>query len=665
MTTPSKYEEDSNTDNDPLYLWSRSQTPEENFDGAEGADEHGNWPHVGYDGEDRKEVNRITVLFHSYYAHEAQIRGDTWKREDGTSNTYTEKDIPLPYLKSYSARQQQKRQRMAQESRDIQIWSSTDIMNTRRRLRAQAYEEKIALTKDEPIPISEKLAALLFDKNIPLQKHSSPENTDGEDSDVSGSLDTEPDPPSTPPPSSRLRNRTANNPALSRHRLPGSGERAHSPSASTISSSSKRKGKEREAPWSDYRMLSTSSASAGEDGATRLLPHRSTRRDGSLNIRELSSASIRTSQARMIGASHSFEVVTSAGPAQLVSIARPLATQTPASQTLFTVFDSKRKRSLTASEASSSRPRKRLEKLPQRQREILQRHWTLEAAKAGAASITFVNQVDDEETPELAMDFTYLEREYVRGAGIPDVDDALLTVCICRTCTHPSACGCQADSEVRRVKQNGEEVQVFAYSSRGLFTFNVESHVAVIECNRFCRCDVSCINRTAQRPRQVPIEVFKTERYGWGVRSSADVERGRVIGLYTGLLVPRTVANKSSDQSFTFALDFTEDGSEPEEGTYSVDSTLYGEIRFLSYLSSLGWLTPDGERKLDAVLEIYQVVYDTIFEMRTPYVAFVAKKKILAGTEFTFDYCPSRAVKKRKGRNRCMCGASNCRGWLA
>ncbi|KAG7439408.1 uncharacterized protein BT62DRAFT_939011 [Guyanagaster necrorhizus] len=51
--------------------------------------------------------------------------------------------------------------------------------------------------------------------------------------------------------------------------------------------------------------------------------------------------------------------------------------------------------------------------------------------------------------------------------------------------------------------------------------------------------------------------------------------------------------------------------------------------------------------------------------MRTPYVAFVAEKKIFAGTEFTFDYCPSTAVKKRKRGNRCMCGASNCRGWLA
>ncbi len=107
---------------------------------------------------------------------------------------------------------------------------------------------------------------------------------------------------------------------------------------------------------------------------------------------------------------------------------------------------------------------------------------------------------------------------------------------------------------------------------------------------------------------------------------------------------PRAVANKSLDQSFIFALDFTEDGNEPEEeDAYSVDSTVYGETPFL-VLSSETRLTPNVKRKLDALLEvsfqeetvlrlitdervpshscdptlqIYQVVYDTIFEVFT------------------------------------------------
>ncbi|KAK0200089.1 hypothetical protein DFS33DRAFT_1388385 [Desarmillaria ectypa] len=647
MTTPSRYEEDSDSDGDPLYLWSRSQTPEENFNGAEGADENGNWPlsivseEVGYDNNIRKE-----------------IVWDTWRREDGTNNTYKEQDIPSDYLKSYTTQQQRKRQKMARESRDIEIWSSTDIINTRTRLRAQAYEEKLAYTKDEPIPISDKLAALLFDEDVPPQEPPTSENSNSEDSDASGPFDDkdfEPDFPPAPLPSSRLRNGMTNTPAStqSRHKLPDSVQGARSPTMSTLSSSSKGKGKEKQVPESNYRMSSTSSTSTGEEGATRSLPHRSSRRDGSLNLRQLSFASIRPLQpeSSTTKASRSPNIGFSTESFPLVTSARPLSTHSPVPQTPRTVSDVKGKRSLTA-ETASPRRTKQLSRL--QWREVVQRNWTLEAAKAGAAPITFVNEVDDEETPELDKDFTYLEKEYVRGVGAPDPVDDALTICTCRTCTHPSSCDCQADSEVKKVKRNGEEVQVFAYSAKGLFTFNVASHVAVIECNRLCRCDVSCINRVAQLPRQIPIEVFKTERYGWGVRSSVDVERGKVIGLYTGLLVPRTVANKSSDQSFIFALDFTEDGNEPEEeGACSVDSTLYGNwTRFLNH-------------SCDPTLQIYQVVYDTIFEMRTPYVAFVAKKNIHAGTEFTFDYCPPAAKKKRKGGNRCLCGASNCCEWLA
>ncbi|KAK0470772.1 hypothetical protein IW261DRAFT_1515552 [Armillaria novae-zelandiae] len=611
MSTPSRHGEDSDSDN-PLYLWSRSPTPEENFSGAEGADEHGNWPvsivseEVGHDNEVRC------------------IRWDTWRREDGTNNTYTEQDVPPAYLKSHTTQQQKKRQRMARESRDIEIWSSTDIINTRTRLRAQAYEEKLALTKDEPIPISDKLWALLFDKGVPPQKQPTPERTDSdaEGSDASGSSnggDFGLDLLSTPPPSSRLRNRTVSSTASgvqSVRKLPGSAQRPRAPTVSSLSSSSKRKGKEKQVPG---RVPSTSSASTVEEGAIRSLPHRSTRREGSLNIRALSSASIGLPKASIPKSSRPLNVGYGAGSFRVISSNRPFTTHAQTSEPLRTV---KRKRSLTASETSSPRPTKRLEKLPQRlsPREVLQRYCTLEAAKASAAVVTFVNEVDDEETPELDKNFVYLEREYTRGAGAPDpVDDALLTVCTCRTCTGPSSCGCQADSQVKRVRQNGEEIQIFAYSPKGLFTFNVESHVAVIECNK--------------------------KKCGWGVRSSVDVERGKVIGLYTG---PRAVANKSIDQSFIFALDFTEDGNEPEEeGAYSVDSTVYGEIPFL-VSSTETRLTPHVKRKLDA-----------LFEMRTPYVAFVAKKRILASTEFTFDYCPT------KGRNRCLCGASNCRGWLA
>src|SRR5882672_9492747 len=49
-----------------------------------------------------------------------------------------------------------------------------------------------------------------------------------------------------------------------------------------------------------------------------------------------------------------------------------------------------------------------------------------------------------------------------------------------------------------------------------------------------CSCDERCRSRVAQRPRKFPIEVFRTAKCGWGVRSTVDLPKGTVLGVYTG-----------------------------------------------------------------------------------------------------------------------------------
>lgn len=93
-------------------------------------------------------------------------------------------------------------------------------------------------------------------------------------------------------------------------------------------------------------------------------------------------------------------------------------------------------------------------------------------------------------------------------------------------------------------------------SGQGLFAFNVYKGTEVIECNKesyitenscvaflnnvglqLCACaekPEQCPNRVAQIPRKHPIEVFKTATCGWGVRSTKAIERGQVLGIYTG-----------------------------------------------------------------------------------------------------------------------------------
>jgi hypothetical protein len=49
-----------------------------------------------------------------------------------------------------------------------------------------------------------------------------------------------------------------------------------------------------------------------------------------------------------------------------------------------------------------------------------------------------------------------------------------------------------------------------------------------------CACDAGCPNRVAQRPRAVPIEVYKTRAKGWAVRAAQDLPVGKVLGVFTG-----------------------------------------------------------------------------------------------------------------------------------
>ncbi len=61
-------------------------------------------------------------------------------------------DIPAHLLEEHNKLQSKRRQQLAEQSRDIDIWGSTDIINTRTYLRAQGYLEKLSLTRDEPPP---------------------------------------------------------------------------------------------------------------------------------------------------------------------------------------------------------------------------------------------------------------------------------------------------------------------------------------------------------------------------------------------------------------------------------------------------------------------------------------------------------------------------------
>ncbi|KAJ7597106.1 hypothetical protein C8J56DRAFT_919218 [Mycena floridula] len=281
-----------------------------------------------------------------------------------------------------------------------------------------------------------------------------------------------------------------------------------------------------------------------------------------------------------------------------------------------------------------------------RRREIVK--WNHATQAAGAVKIVFVSSIDDNrEIPELQSGFTYLEAEYVQPSGF-EADEGAYVRCTSANCASAEDCECQLESAL--VDQNGKKR--FAYTEEGLYDLSIHKLALVIECNKYCSCSEGCPNRIVQRPREIPIEVFKTPKCGWGVRSSRSIEKGKVLGVYTGKLIPRREAMKLKEKTYCFDLDWIE---ELEGEGWSVDARAHGNwTRFINH-------------SCDPNVLVYGV---DLTNMVTPYyLAFVAAVDIPAGVEFRFDYDPSLADEPRSekapvGAQQCQCGAERCRGWV-
>ncbi|KAI0935777.1 hypothetical protein AcV5_004102 [Taiwanofungus camphoratus] len=181
---------------------------------------------------------------------------------------------------------------------------------------------------------------------------------------------------------------------------------------------------------------------------------------------------------------------------------RPFSASRPPPQRLTSTFPvSPSVPSAFAPILSAPRTARPIKPLPQRKRQIirsaspeftdetvdrraeLQRSWTSAAKRSGAAFVTFVNEVNQEEVPPNLDGFQYCENYYVRVPGVPYSDETIncLVSCECTAlCEDAGTCGCQGPSEL--VNDDGEKE--FAYTDKGLFRFNLPPGVEVIECNK-------------------------------------------------------------------------------------------------------------------------------------------------------------------------------------
>ncbi|KAL8568155.1 hypothetical protein ACOMHN_027678 [Nucella lapillus] len=152
-----------------------------------------------------------------------------------------------------------------------------------------------------------------------------------------------------------------------------------------------------------------------------------------------------------------------------------------------------------------------------------------------------------------------------KGVKIP-LEEDFLQCCDCTdNCKDRSRCACQQRT-IENSTWIGESDPSAGYHHRRM---REPIFTGVVECNSRCKCDSRCRNRLAQNGLSCRLQVFKTEKRGWGLRCLNDIPKGGFICIYAGQLLTDMGANDDGKQygdEYLAELDFIEVVERQKEG---------------------------------------------------------------------------------------------------
>ncbi|XP_003217861.3 histone-lysine N-methyltransferase SETMAR isoform X2 [Anolis carolinensis] len=185
----------------------------------------------------------------------------------------------------------------------------------------------------------------------------------------------------------------------------------------------------------------------------------------------------------------------------------------------------------------------------------------------------------------------------------------------------------------------------------------------IFECNTMCQCGELCQNRVIQRGLQFRLEVFKTAKKGWGLRTLEFIPKGRFVCEYAGEILGfkeacrRIQLQTPSDANYIIAVkEHLSDGHIME--TF-VDPTHIGNVgRFLNH-------------SCEPNLFMVPVRIDSM----VPKLALFADRDICAEEELTYDYSgryrnyspvkdQDNLPEGEASKKLCYCGTKLCTGFL-
>ncbi|GAB1599904.1 histone-lysine N-methyltransferase SETDB1-like isoform X1 [Argonauta hians] len=149
-----------------------------------------------------------------------------------------------------------------------------------------------------------------------------------------------------------------------------------------------------------------------------------------------------------------------------------------------------------------------------------------------------------------------------------NLEEEFLICCDCTDgCRDRSKCACiQMTIEATTASPGGHADESVGYKYRRL---SEPILTGIYECSSRCKCDYRCFNKVAQNGLQLRLQVFKTEKRGWGLRCLDDIPTGGFICIYAGQLLTEQGANEDGQQygdEYLAELDYIEVVEKHKEG---------------------------------------------------------------------------------------------------
>ncbi|CAH2037098.1 unnamed protein product [Thlaspi arvense] len=196
----------------------------------------------------------------------------------------------------------------------------------------------------------------------------------------------------------------------------------------------------------------------------------------------------------------------------------------------------------------------------------------------------------------------------------------------------------------------------------------------IYECGDSCPCPADCKNRVSQSGLKIRVEVFKTEKCGWGLRTCEPIRAGTFICEFAGTVKLKHEVEEDDEYVFDSSREYIlrfkwnyepelvgEDCWEPVPEVFKFPSQIlisakkHGNVsRFMNHSCSPNVMCQPIEYEQNRKPRVH--------------IGFFAVKHIPPLTELRYDYgrsyCIGEDGTQFKDDKICLCGSVNCLGFF-